>query len=395
MKKYIHNNKVLFVDDEPAVLLAVSALLSGEDIAFRTLSDSNRIEEVLNREGPFAVVYSDQRMPGLDGVSVLSTVARMHPNSIRVMITGTAGFSELQSAINVSGITSFVQKPWNDEELVRLTLDCIARFNLMEEKVFLVNQLSATHGPLAEFLDGRKDVPAVGGQEAQEVINVLLRERELMMQEIHHRVKNNLQVITSLLNLQLSRITNVSTRSIFEVSVQRIRSMALAHQSLYQSGDLGRIDFTEYTRSLVSGIARAHDVEAISWVVEGDRLLVGIETAIPLGLIVNEFVTNAFVHAFPHDRSGYIVVALSRIEGGQLRVIVKDNGCGLREDLDLNRIQTLGLGLAATLVEQLDGQMSIRRSGGTECSVTVRSAPSRDNVSRLSRGYVEPDSGKL
>ena len=287
------------------------------------------------------------------------------------MVTGCAEIGELQRAINIGGIASYVQKPWNDDELRRLTLDCIARFNLIEEKAFIVSQLSSSDGPLAELLDGNQVPGLAQRQETHDVISALLREKELMMQEIHHRVKNNMQVISSLLSLQLSKITDRSTRRIFDVSIQRIRSMALVHQALYHSNDLGSIDFTDYVRTLVSGIARSLKVETVTWRVDGAPVLVGIDTAIPLGLIVNELVSNAFVHGFPRSLSGDILVTLRQDQNNHLTVVVKDSGRGVPEGMDIHRVQTLGLGLVATLVEQLDGRVDIKKNDGTECTVII------------------------
>jgi PAS domain S-box-containing protein len=145
MGTYIQNRTILYVDDEPALLSSFSSLMKKSDVEVRLLPDSAGIETMLHDDGPFAVVCSDQRMPGLDGVGVLETVQRLHPATIRVMITGHAGHADTLRAINVGGIAHFVTKPWNDDELRRLMTGCIDRFNLAMENRFLLEEVAATN----------------------------------------------------------------------------------------------------------------------------------------------------------------------------------------------------------------------------------------------------------
>ena len=154
MATYIPNKRILYVDDEPALLSAFTSLMRKEGVETHVLQDSTQIENTLKSKGPFAVVFSDQRMPGLDGVGVLEAVGRLHPSTVRVMITGYADHSDTLRAINVGGIVHYVTKPWQDDDLRRLSSDCIARFNLVQENRFLMEELAATNISLAEILDG-------------------------------------------------------------------------------------------------------------------------------------------------------------------------------------------------------------------------------------------------
>lgn len=154
MDAYQRNNRILYVDDESALLSSFTALLRKEPVELHTLQDSTQIEKVLAEKGPFAVVFSDQRMPGLDGVGVLEAASRAHPRSIRVMITGFADHNDTLRAINVGGITSYISKPWNDDQLKALVRESVQRYNLAGENQFLLDALKVANASLKEALDG-------------------------------------------------------------------------------------------------------------------------------------------------------------------------------------------------------------------------------------------------
>jgi len=154
MGTYTPVKRILYVDDEPALLSAFTSLMRKEDVTTHVLQDSNCIEQVLVSDGPFAVVFSDQRMPGLDGVGVLEAAGRIHPATVRVMVTGFSEHLDTTRAINIGGIAHYVAKPWKDDELRRLTSDCIERYNLAQEKQFLTEELAAANIALNDMLDG-------------------------------------------------------------------------------------------------------------------------------------------------------------------------------------------------------------------------------------------------
>lgn len=204
-------------------------------------------------------------------------------------------------------------------------------------------------------------------READELIASSLHEKELLLKEVNHRVKNNMQVISSLLNLQASQVEDAAVREMFAEAQNRIASMALVHEKFYQSSDLGQIDFADYLRELTDHlqgleVSRAHHIRLE---LATPPLLLGIDTAIPCGLIINELVTNAYKHAFPNRGAGRVAIALERVAGGRLRLEVSDDGCGLPAGFDLRQSGSLGLKLVNTLVCQLRGTMTVRSAGGT------------------------------
>lgn len=198
-----------------------------------------------------------------------------------------------------------------------------------------------------------------------------LEEKEVLLREIHHRVKNNLQLISSLLNLQAAYQGEKDPREVFAESENRIRSLTLIHESLYQSKDFSRIEFTGYLRELLIRLLQAYKIpgQSIKSAVEGNETYLDITQAIPCGLIVNELVSNALKHAFPEGREGEIQVTMMRM-GDRNVLRVKDNGVGLPREADFQDKGMLGLQIVATLVNQLGGEMNYTANGGAEFTLT-------------------------
>jgi two-component sensor histidine kinase len=205
-----------------------------------------------------------------------------------------------------------------------------------------------------------------------------LREKEVLLREIHHRVKNNLQVIVSLLALQVPSGAGREVQQAFGESRSRILSMSLVHELLYQSKDLSVIRFDEYLQRLVSRIAGtvgATDGRIDVRVRAGDVHL-DIDAAVPCGLIVNELVSNSFKHAFPGDRRGQVVVSLEEA-GGSLVLVVEDDGVGIADAVQLDRTQTLGLQIVRSLTAQLRGTAEVIRGRGTKVRITFPAPAAR------------------
>jgi len=202
--------------------------------------------------------------------------------------------------------------------------------------------------------------------EAEQFVLNSLQEKEVMLKEIHHRVKNNMQIVSSLLNLQLDHLQDEKARSMFIESQNRIASMALVHEKLYQSTDLARIDFTDYlsdlTENLVGGLgARARN---ITFQLKSSEVRLGIDTAIPCGLLINELVSNAYKHGFPQGGPGRVTLNFERLADGRLRLEVADTGKGIPAGVDLQKTRSLGMQLVHTLVRQLRGTIEVKREAG-------------------------------
>lgn len=207
---------------------------------------------------------------------------------------------------------------------------------------------------------------------AEEAIKASLREKEVLLKEVHHRVKNNLQVISSLVSLQADGLEEETVREVLRDVMYRVRSMALVHEKLYQSAELARVDFAEYTRSLLNYLWRAHGsaAAAIGLKLELEPLPLPVDTAVPCGLILNELASNALKHAFHHRDEGVVTVALSCGADRVVRLGVRDDGTGMPPDLDWHQSSSLGLRLVHMLARQLNATVELNRGIGTEFVMT-------------------------
>ena len=193
-----------------------------------------------------------------------------------------------------------------------------------------------------------------------------IKEKEMLLKEIHHRVKNNLMIISSLLNLQSTYIKDENSKTIFMESQNRARSMALIHERLYQSTDLKNIDFGDYVKTLATDLYNTYvmDRNLIRMNIETDRLNLDIDTSIPLGLILNELVTNSLKHAFSPGQNGNIDVIFKKQDPNYI-LEVKDNGKGLPKDMDYKSTGSLGLSLITSLSDQIDANLEYVSHSGT------------------------------
>ncbi len=207
---------------------------------------------------------------------------------------------------------------------------------------------------------------------AHERIEESLREKEILLQEVYHRVKNNLQIVSSLLKQQSAAVQNEEARGVFSEMQHRIHSMALVHQALYQSTDLGQIAFDGYIRNLAANLVRSSNQQDRRVALEFDleEISLGLDYAIPCGLILNELITNAIKYAFPEGRRGTIRVELRKLTEGSFRMAVSDDGAGISGGIDLENPLTLGLRLVHDLTYQLGGEMKIDHINGTTFQLT-------------------------
>ena len=207
------------------------------------------------------------------------------------------------------------------------------------------------------------DVTAV--KEAETVLEASLKEKELLLAEIHHRVKNNMQIISSLLRLQSSRLDDETVQNILTDSQNRIKSMAMVHESLYLSENFASINMFHYINKLIRGLQSTYQMGAyLEFEVESEEIELEIEMAIPVGLIINELVTNSIKHGFSPDKNGKITVHFKRA-GLEYELIVKDNGVGFDQDLNFKDSPSLGMELVHALTDQLDGVLKFNGDNGT------------------------------
>ena len=204
-------------------------------------------------------------------------------------------------------------------------------------------------------------------RKAEELIKESLAEKEVLLREIHHRVKNNLQIISTLLYLQSLGTDEKDVQEILRNSQDRVKSIALIHETLYMSENIGKIDFDDYIRKLVTYLSQSYEGAAgrIAFNIDSDKTTLDIDTAIPCGMIMSEMISNSLKHAFPGDRRGEIYVGFHSKGEGQYELVVNDDGIGMNE-ADAKRGKTLGVQLIDIFAKQLKATLRLDTSQGTK-----------------------------
>lgn len=245
-------------------------------------------------------------------------------------------------------------------------VDITERKRSEAEKEALVGQLQSINADLEARVQRRT-----------RALTAALLEREVLLKEVHHRVKNNLQIISSLLSMQARTLAGGASRDAVEECQARVQAIALIHEQLYRSKDYGRLAFSEYARNLASSVFVVAGVskEAVSLELAVEDVVLPVGKAISCGLVLNELITNALRHGFPGGRSGWIQVEVSAIGETHLRLAVRDNGIGLPAEIDVGRSKSLGLQLVHTLAEQLDAVLEVDGRAGASFQLTFPSRP--------------------
>jgi PAS domain S-box-containing protein len=232
--------------------------------------------------------------------------------------------------------------------------------------------LKKDDGTVMGVLSMIQDVTA--RKKTEEQIKASLKEKEVLLQEVHHRVKNNMQIISSLLNLQSRQIRDEQVLKTFKSSQNRVRSMALIHERLYSSKDFAKLDFSEYVKSLTSHLFSSYGVSqnAIKLNLKIKDIHLDLNTAIPCGLIINELISNSLKHAFPNGKKGEINIIMNQLNEDKIELIVSDNGAGIPKNVDIKKTESLGLHLVNILAEgQLHGEVKLDREKGTNFNIRL------------------------
>lgn len=220
-------------------------------------------------------------------------------------------------------------------------------------------------------------------KQAEETIKTSLKEKEVLIREVYHRTKNNLQVISSLLGLKAAVTDDVHIKNILQDMTDRIQTIALVHKKLYQSQNLSRVDLKDYISDLTNLIVSSHinDSDKISLVLELDSINVDLDTAVPCGLIINELISNSLKYAFPDDRKGIISVILKKMDDEIIELRITDNGIGIPDDFDYMNKNTLGMHLFRSITEdQLRGTINITAQNGMNCIICFKNTLLDENT---------------
>jgi len=260
-------------------------------------------------------------------------------------------------------------------EISKGNLDIKIEINTEDE----IEGLSNTFNEMTQNLKNSRNETTIANTEQKrlnEKITKSLEEKEVLLREIHHRVKNNMQIITSLLNLQSQNIEDKKYKDIFIDSQNRIQAMALIHEKLYQSESIAQINFKDYIEEIVSNIFESYSIKSnIKIDINIENIPIKIDYAVPCGLIINELVTNSLKYAFPDGRQGKIQISLKSNDNNMVQLSISDDGIGIVKDMDIRNTKSLGLHLVTALAEsQLHGQVILNREKGTEFQINFRLA---------------------
>jgi two-component sensor histidine kinase len=212
----------------------------------------------------------------------------------------------------------------------------------------------------------------ISRQKAEKELKTSLNEKEVLIKEIHHRVKNNMQIVSSLLELQSLQQTDKNIKKLFKESQNQVRSMAIVHEKLYHSGNLASINIQDYTKSLIAEIFKSYHInENILTNLNIEKRSIDINKAIPLGLILNELINNSLEHAFPNGEKGEIKINLNK-NNGFITLNYLDNGVGFPKNLDFQNTNTMGMQMINGLVNQMNGTIKLNRNPGTQFTIKFK-----------------------
>ncbi len=303
---------------------------------------------------PWDLIIADYRLPEFDAPSALSLLQKSGFDIPFIVVSGAIG-EELAVAIMRAGAQDYLLK----DDLARLA-------PAVEREIRDVR--TRRERAQAERALNESEERLTAQRATLERQAEILRQRETMLREIHHRVKNNMQVMSSLLSLQSRAASNSETRRMLEENQNRIHSMALLHEILYQSEDFATVDFSKYLLRMIDHLFRSYGVNnrQIRLHTELDPIGLELDDALPSGLLISEVISNALKHGFPDGREGEVRILLRRQSAGAVALVLSDTGVGFPAGLDWTTSRSLGLRLVRALAQQLRASLDIRSHRGTE-----------------------------
>lgn len=346
------------------------------------------------------LILLDIMLPDLDGFEVCRLIKKK-PDVKNIPIVFMTGLTDMTNKLKAFelGASDYITKPFEKAELLARLKSQLLVSNLRktlaqqnnilrqeidqkyEAEVLLLDineRLIDSNKFLKSEIENRKIVEAklqqeiVERKQAESKVKQSLVEKDLLLKEIHHRVKNNLFIVSSLLEAQVDYIDDLEVIKMLEDSQNRITSMALIHEQLHDSSNLFKIDFYQYITALVEYINNSYSIKEITFDLDVIETDLNIETAHPCGLIVNELIANSLEHAFCDRDEGKIAIKFSQDQAGYYHLFIKDDGIGFPEDQNFYQSESLGLELVSTLVEQLEGTIEMKNCDGTEINIIFK-----------------------
>jgi PAS domain S-box-containing protein len=343
-----------------------------------TIKESMELYQTLVETTPEAVIATD-----LDGniIFVSSHTLELYGYDDKDKLLGKNSFEFIDKEDHEIALTN-LKKTLSGESLRSVEYNLIR-----QDGSRFIGELSAAlikdaQGNPNSFIATVRDITERKETEGQ--IKSALKEKEILLREVHHRVKNNIQVINSMLNLHTKYISDAKYTEMLKEIQYRVRSMALIHEKLYKSKDISVINFRDYIKELVNELFRSYgaNISKIRPNIEVGEVTLDLDTGIPCGLIINELVSNSLKHGFPEGGPGEIFIRLSSNENNEINLIIEDTGIGISENFDINNPNTFGLQLVNTLVAQLRGDLEFRagKGNGTNFSIKFTAPESKSEV---------------
>lgn len=370
--------KVLIVDDNQDNLWVMEKIMENPELDLIKASSGEEALKALFDPSDFALIFMDIYMPGMDGFETASLIRQREKcASIPIIFLTAYATNETWLFKGYSlGAVDFLIKPIAPEILTSKASVFVDLHKKNKTLMLQEELLRESHEQLEQRVEertaelnrvNRELISEIGErQRVEEALKNSLSEKEVLLREIHHRVKNNLQIVSSILSLQGNYITDSKSASMFEDAQSRIRSIALIHELLYQSKDLARMDFKDYLDNLVTNLFRTYVTSSkIVYELNAETLYLNLDTAIHCGLIVTELVTNALKYGFTDREKGKISITIQTLGEGFI-LTVEDDGVGFPEGLDYNQTDSLGLKLVNILSQQIGATLELDRNNGTK-----------------------------
>ena len=365
--------RVLLVEDSAgdAALIERTLTKSGYTVYSERVVNAQEMRAALAKQ-PWDVIIADYRLPEFGAPSALSILQQNGQDIPFIVVSGAMG-EDVAVAMMKAGAQDYLLK----HDLARLA-------PAVEREIRDARTRREREQAETALGESEKRLTAQGAEFERQT--ELLHHSETMLREIHHRVKNNMQVMSSLLSLQSRAASNPAISRMLEENQNRIQSMALLHEILYQSEDLATVDFSKYVRRMAEHLFRSYGVDNRQIRLHTELEPVGIELddALPCALLISEVISNSLKHGFPERREGEVRIVLRSQSGTGVSLAISDNGVGLPANLDWKTSGSLGLRLVRALAEQLNASLDIRSQGGTEVQL-VFSGTRRKNTSAEGR----------
>lgn len=372
---------ILVVDDDKSTCKILSLIFKRKGYEIETASTGQEaIEKAQTRF--FNLALLDIKLPDMEGVELLAPLKGLHPEMEIIMVTAHASLETAVYALN-RGAALYITKPLNMEEVLSTIKKVLEKQRLkmknkrllqelkreLTERKLAEKKLKKYRDQLEEMVKERTTKLAETNEELQREI----AEKELLLKEIHHRVKSNMQLISSMLSIQESQIKDESARKVFREGWSRIRFMVLVHEKLYQSDDFTRINFAEFTKSLLNDLFGTYSVDpdTINLKIDIKNVHIDINLAIPCGLIINELVSNSLKFGFQEQQEGEIIIQFES-KNSIYELTVGDNGKGFPKYLDFRNVESLGLQLVRLLCKKINATIELDRSKGTRFKIAFK-----------------------